>query len=29
MHMLATQFKREPIVVAMFHPGGVQVESPR
>ena len=27
MHMLATQFKREPIVVAMFHPGGVQVES--
>ncbi len=27
MHLLATQFEKEPIVVAMFHPGGVQVES--
>jgi NAD(P)-dependent dehydrogenase (short-subunit alcohol dehydrogenase family) len=27
MHMLARQFENEPITVAMFHPGGVQVES--
>jgi NAD(P)-dependent dehydrogenase (short-subunit alcohol dehydrogenase family) len=27
MHLLATQFEKEPITVAMFHPGGVQVES--
>jgi NAD(P)-dependent dehydrogenase (short-subunit alcohol dehydrogenase family) len=27
MHLLSVQFEKEPIVVAMFHPGGVQVES--
>ena len=27
MHMLTIQFENEPITVAMFHPGGVQVES--
>ena len=27
MHMLTVQFEKEPITVAMFHPGGVQVES--
>ncbi|HEV7716792.1 MAG TPA: SDR family NAD(P)-dependent oxidoreductase [Steroidobacteraceae bacterium] len=27
MHMLSVQFEKEPITVAMFHPGGVQVES--
>jgi len=27
MHMLTIQFEKEPITVAMFHPGGVQVES--
>jgi NAD(P)-dependent dehydrogenase (short-subunit alcohol dehydrogenase family) len=27
MRMLHAQFENEPIVVAMFHPGGVQVES--
>jgi len=27
MHMLSVQFEKEPIVVASFHPGGVQVES--
>jgi NAD(P)-dependent dehydrogenase (short-subunit alcohol dehydrogenase family) len=27
MHMLSVQFEKEPIIVASFHPGGVQVES--
>jgi NAD(P)-dependent dehydrogenase (short-subunit alcohol dehydrogenase family) len=27
MHMLSAQFENEPIIVASFHPGGVQVES--
>lgn len=27
MHMLAVQFEAEPLIVASFHPGGVQVES--